>query len=157
MGRATPAAQPAPAERPKTFADIAAMATKNRDLPMKHGIERYIRVIRFEPPQVELALTPDAPPGFLTDLGKRLADWTGERWMIAVGNGEAEPTLHEQATAAKARVESDARNDPTVLAVMRHFPGAEIVDIRVKPRETPPEPEADDLPAPIETYEDDED
>ncbi|MCW5714806.1 MAG: DNA polymerase III subunit gamma/tau [Bauldia sp.] len=156
MGRATPAAQPAPVERPKTLGDIVALATKHRDLPMKHGIERYVRVIRFEPPNIELALTPDAPSGFLTDLGKRLADWTGERWMIAVGNGEPEATLHEQATEAKARVESDARNDPTVLAVMRHFPGAEIVDIRVKPREPAIEP-MEEPPAPVEADEDDED
>ncbi|MCC6735734.1 MAG: DNA polymerase III subunit gamma/tau [Bauldia sp.] len=153
-GRAVPAAA-TPASRPKTFEDIAALAARHRDVQMKHGIERNVRVIRFEPPNIEIQLTPDAPAGFVTDLQKRLAEWTGERWIIAIGNGEAQPTLFEQAKAAKAKAESDARNDPTVLAVMRHFPGAEIVDIRVRPKDAAIEPMAD-LPAPVET-EDDED
>ena len=39
-------------------------------------------------------------------------------------------------TAARAQLVSDARADPVVSAVLSHFPGAEIVDVRVREAET---------------------
>ncbi|MGD9739804.1 MAG: DNA polymerase III subunit gamma/tau, partial [Bauldia sp.] len=128
---------PAPArEEPplaiKAFDELPALAAARRDLPLKFALERQVRLIRFEPPRMEIALTPDAPKGLSGDLSARLSEWTGRRWIITIGNGPAAPTLHEQRQSARERLETDARNDPVVAAVLEQFPGAEIVDIRVR-------------------------
>jgi DNA polymerase-3 subunit gamma/tau len=121
----------APAPRLASFEDLVAIAAEKRDLQLKHGLERYVRPIRFEAGRIEIGLTGDAPARFTNELTAKLKDWTGERWVITINNEASPPTLHEQRTATRAQLEDDARRDPTVAAVLARFPQAEIVDIRV--------------------------
>ena len=44
----------------------------------------------------------------------------------------AAPTIAETRTQARAQLVDDARADPLVAAVLQRFPGAEIVDVRVR-------------------------
>ncbi len=125
-------ANPSAVARLATFADIIARAGAERDLKLKHALETGVRLIRFEPGRIEMELTDDAPAGFAGDLSKRLEEWTGERWMIAVARDGGEPTVAEARRSARARLVSDARADPVVAAVMERFPGAEIVNVRVR-------------------------
>ena len=57
--------------------------------------------------------------------------------MIAVGREAAAPTIAEARKNARDRLVDDARADPVVAAVLRRFPGAEIVDVRVRGGEAP--------------------
>ena len=111
--------------------DLVRLAAERRDLQLKYGLERYVRLTRFEVGRIELGLTADAPTTFTGDLGNRLREWTGDRWVIAINREATTPTLFEQQEAARAELVDDARRDPTVAAVLQQFPGAEIVDIRV--------------------------
>jgi DNA polymerase-3 subunit gamma/tau len=135
--------------------DIVAMAEARRDLPVKVALERCVRLIRFEPGRIELALTDDAPGNFAGELGRKLNLWTGQRWMITVGRDGAAPTLHEQRQAARAQLVTDARADPLVAAVLAQFPGAEIVDVRINGELEPPAPAGEEvLPADPEEADD---
>jgi DNA polymerase-3 subunit gamma/tau len=131
-------AGPAPASvatappRLERFEDLVALAAAKRELKLKHALEHVVRVIRFEPGQVEIALTPEADPRLAGELTAKLEEWTGRRWMVAVGADVARPTLAEEKRDAQARLLSDARADPVVAAVLARFPGAEIVDVRVR-------------------------
>ena len=64
------------------------------------------------------------------DLSKKLADWTGRRWMVIVSAEQGQPSLYAQAQTRKAELKDDVRADPLVQAVLTRFPGAEIVDVR---------------------------
>jgi DNA polymerase-3 subunit gamma/tau len=118
------------------FADLVRLAAEKRDLQLKFGLERFVRLSRFEPGRIEFAPTEDAPATFTGDLGNRLREWTGQRWIVTINREARMPTLYEQQEAARAKLVDDARRDPTVAAILESFPGAEIVDIRV----TTPEP-----------------
>ncbi len=134
------ASQPAPESRPAapegpqlaTFADLVLLAEKKRDIALKIALERSVRPILFEPGKIEIALDPGAPTNFAGELGRKLLDWTGRRWVVAVGKASAEPTVQEVKTAARDRLVSDAKTDPLVAAVLAEFPGAEIVDVRMR-------------------------
>jgi DNA polymerase-3 subunit gamma/tau len=124
--------QAAAVPRLETFADLVALAAEKRELKLKHALEHEVRVIRFEVGRIEVAFTADAPPSLAGALSAKLEEWTGRRWMIAVGGEGAEPTIAEAKQSARARLVSDARADPLVAAVMTRFPGSEIVDVRVR-------------------------
>jgi DNA polymerase-3 subunit gamma/tau len=129
---------PAPqkAERPQmhlaTFAELVGLSGQMRDIRLKHALETTVRPIRFEPGRIELALTADAPQTLLGELSQKLEQWTGTRWMVSVGREGAGATIAEERLSARARLVEDARADPLVAAVFARFPGAEIVDVRVK-------------------------
>ena len=114
----------------KSFADLIALAAEQRDLTMKSALERDVRLVRFEDGTLELALEPSARKTLVQELSKKLAVWTGRRWMVAVSAEAGQPSLRAQADARKAELKDVVRDDPLVQAVLQRFPGAEIVDVR---------------------------
>jgi DNA polymerase-3 subunit gamma/tau len=144
--RPAPSAPPQPTMRLATFEDLVALTGEKRELKLKHALEHNVRVVRFEEGRIELALTAEADQGLAGALSKKLEDWTGRRWMIAVGREAATPTIAEAKRAARDRLVDDARSDPLVAAVLARFPGAEIVDVRMTGVEPPLAPSAAEAP-----------
>jgi DNA polymerase-3 subunit gamma/tau len=119
-----------PARIIKNFAELIALAAEKRDLGMKSALERDVRLVRFEDGTLELALEPSARPTLVGELSKKLSDWTGRRWMVAVSAEAGMPSMRAQSAARKAELKDTVRADPLVQAVLQRFPGAEIVDVR---------------------------
>jgi DNA polymerase III subunit gamma/tau len=132
----------APARPVASFAELVALAAERRDLTLKSALERDVRLVRFEDGKLEIALEPSAAKTLVGELSKKLADWTGRRWMVAVSAEPGAPSLRAQAEARKAELKDGVRGDPLVQAVLNRFPGAEIVDVR-----PPPGAAAEDAPA----------
>jgi DNA polymerase-3 subunit gamma/tau len=144
--------QARPVPRLDTFEDLVAHAGAERDLKLKLALERNVRPIRFEQGRIEMELTGDAPAGLAGELGRKLQEWTGQRWIVSIGSGKGGRTLHETRAESRARMVTDARSDPLVAEVLARFPGAEIVDVRVTGAEPPPFTPPEDFPeAPDET------
>jgi DNA polymerase-3 subunit gamma/tau len=116
-------------------------------------IKRYVRPVRIEPGRIEISLTEDAPRTLMGDMGKRLQEWTGRRWVISLSREAGGPTLSEEEEARRDTAMVDARSDPTVAAIMSRFPGAKIIDVRL-PDVAASEAEAE---PPVETEIEDED
>ncbi|QJP15287.1 DNA polymerase III subunit gamma/tau [Starkeya sp. ORNL1] len=128
------APEPVPAgPRLSTMVDLAALASAQRDLRMKHAIENQMRPVAFEEGRIEIALVPGASPALVQELQNKISNWTGRRWLIALSQQEpAEPTLAEQKDAEHASMMTGVRADPLVAAVLERFPGASIVDVRTR-------------------------
>jgi DNA polymerase III subunit gamma/tau len=120
----------APALAIARFEDLIALAAERRDLAVKSALERDVRLVRFEDGKLEIALEPGAAKTLVGELSKKLGDWTGRRWMVAVSAEAGAPSLRAQAEARKAELKDNVRGDPLVAAVLARFPGAEIVDVR---------------------------
>ena len=127
---ALPSAAAQPTPRLETFADVVALAQARRDIQLKLALERDVRLVRFEDGRIEFELAPNGSPRIAADLMRRLAEWTGARWMVSVVSGGGTPTIREVADA-KAREEKDGvASDPIVRQLLDTFPGAEIVAVR---------------------------
>ena len=133
-----------PVRAVKSFADLIALAAEKRDLAMKSALERDVRLVRFEDGTLELALEPSARKTLVGELSKKLAAWTGRRWMVAVSAEAGMPSLRAQAETRKEELKDGVRDDPLVQAVLARFPGAEIVDVR--PPAGAPAGSSEDLP-----------
>jgi DNA polymerase III subunit gamma/tau len=134
-GSAAPAKAPeVPAQEPGVrlarFEDVVAQATARRDIQLKMALERDVRLVRFEEGSIEFALSPGASPQLAQQLMRRLQEWTGRRWMVAVSSETGAPTLAERAEVAAEAAMRGVRADPLVREVLALFPGAEIVAVR---------------------------
>jgi len=127
---ALPRGDEAPARAVQSFEALIALAGEKRDLAMKSALERDVRLVRFEDGTLELALEPSARPTLIGELSKKLSDWTGRRWMVAVSKETGVPSVKAQAEIRKAEMKDNVRSDPLVQAVLTRFPGAEIVSVR---------------------------
>jgi DNA polymerase-3 subunit gamma/tau len=122
-----------------SFRDIVALVGDKRDIKLKNQLETLVRPIRVSPGQIELALEPSAPPGLPGELARKLEGWTGSRWMVLVAREGGDKPLAVQARDDRDTLFREMRAHPDVQAVLKRFPGAEIMDVR------DPDPVGDDL------------
>jgi DNA polymerase-3 subunit gamma/tau len=122
-------AAPAPETAPRLagFADVVALAAKHRDIQLKMALERDVRVVRFEDGSIEISPGPHASPQLAQTLMRRLQEWTGRRWIVAISNQTGAPSLHETREAEAAAALQGVQALPLVQKVLEHFPGAEII------------------------------
>ncbi len=132
---APPAAAPLVLAR---FEDLVALAAEKRDLQTRGALERDVRLVRFEPGRLEVALEPSASKAIVSDLARKISQWTGQRWMVVVSGEQGQPTIREQNEARRAALERGVQSDPLVKAVLAKFPGAQIVAVREGLQELPP-------------------
>jgi DNA polymerase III subunit gamma/tau len=124
---ADPGAEPLAISR---FEDIVALAGRMRDLQTKTALERDLRLVRCEDGRLEIALESSASKALVGELGRKLSQWTGRRWMVVVSAEQGQPTIRAQQDARRVALENDVRSDPLVQAVLAKYPGAEIVAVR---------------------------
>jgi DNA polymerase-3 subunit gamma/tau len=112
------------------FTDLIDLAAQKRDLGIKAALERDVRLVRCEDGRLEIVLQPSAARTLVSDLSRKISQWTGRRWMVVVSSEPGEPTVHAQSEARQVELKTGVRADPLVQAVLARFPGAEIVDVR---------------------------
>lgn len=131
-----PAAQPvvAPAlASPQSYADLIALAGAKRDILLKNALESQMRPIAFREQSIEVALVDGVDPGIIQTLSARLQTWTGKMWGVSVSSRAPEgQTLREQAEARKQADQDAANQDPLVRAILETFPGARVVNVKVR-------------------------
>ena len=137
MAAPAEAAQSAPALRITSFPQLIALASEKRDVLTKAALEADVRLVRIEDGRLELALEPQAPRGLVTDLSRKLEQWTGRRWTVVVSNEAGQPTIRSQNEQARTARERAAEADPRVQEVLARFPGAKVVEVRRLAAEPP--------------------
>ncbi len=144
---AAPTAAPAPAARLARFEDVVALARSKRDIQLVQALEQDVRLDRFEPGQIAMSVVNGASPALAQTLAKRLQEWTGERWMVALAPGASALTLRERAPKREAERTNGAAEHPLVRKVLERFKGARIVEVRAPeapPAAIAPAPASDD-------------
>ncbi|WP_137134974.1 DNA polymerase III subunit gamma/tau [Rhizobium sp. FKY42] len=158
VGRIETKQQENPSQAPKisirSLADISDLCTANREPILRARIRQSVHLVKLEPGRLEIRLEPDAPKSIASDLSTKLKEWTGITWWVTLSNERGEPTLAEAEAQIKEQHKTDAKTDTDVAAILAQFPGARIIDVRIK---VTAEDEAEDVqpPAIIETDEGD--
>jgi DNA polymerase-3 subunit gamma/tau len=130
MTQQTTAAHETPLVRLTQFEDVVALAAKQRDIQLKLALERDVHLIRFEEGSIEFSLEVGASAQLAQNLMKRLQEWTGMRWMVAISKAQGAPSLKQQAAAKIKEAQTGFEADPIVQSVLAAFPGAQIVSVR---------------------------
>jgi DNA polymerase-3 subunit gamma/tau len=152
-----PVAQPAPPPQPAmstvgSYKELIALAGAKRDVLIKLALEGQMRPLSFEQGRIEVALADGADPGIIATLSARLQLWTGQRWLVTVSSKPLDGlTLRQEKEERAALQRAQAHDDPLVQAILNTFPGAKVVNVKVKddldvtaPDLPPPPPEEDD-------------
>ena len=129
---ATPAPIAATAMRAlANFEAVVELAGEKGEHILRSQLVSAVRLVRFEPGQIVLRLTERAPQNLPQRLFALLKEATGQTWGVSVSTSDpGQPTLQQQAEAAKMQRRADAEKHPLVQAVLATFPGAEIRAVR---------------------------
>ncbi len=133
-------ANPQPENRPVEVAELAInsfeelifLTEDKRDLQTKIWLRHHIQLIDFEDGRMEFSIAGNPPPAFIPHLQDRLKQWTGKRWNLVISSQKGAPSL-EEVEQAEEKIKFDAaRSDPTVEAILSKYPGAKVVDVRIR-------------------------
>ena len=127
-----------PRVRVQSLEDVVTLAQVNRDIQLRIALERDVHLLRFEEGSIEFSLEPGASPQLAATLMRRLQEWTGIRWMVAISSTPGGPSLRQQADVRAEEKLTGVRAEPLVRSVMERFPGAEIIAVRAPETEPPP-------------------
>ena len=128
-----------------TFDHVVELIRSNRDVKLLVEVEGSVRLISYSPGRIEFAPAPNAPNDLAQRLGSRLQGWTGNRWVVIVGNGQGAETIVEKREAKTRALKEQATAHPLVQAVLAAFPKAEITKVTSR-EEIAAKAEADALP-----------
>jgi DNA polymerase III subunit gamma/tau len=150
------ASAPSPAPSPAVprlarFDDVITLARSKRDIQLVQSLERDVRLARFEQGSIAFTLVEGAESSLAQTLSRRLQEWTGERWIVALVGGSTTPTLRETSKARETERTNNAASHPLVQKVLDRFKGARIVEVR-----RPDAPSPTDAPPPTAGDVDDE-
>ena len=113
-----------------SFEAVVSLVAAKRDIRLKTALERHVRLVSFRPGHIEIRLEDGAYSGLANELGRKLGQWTGTRWVISVSREDGGKTIAEQTREGEERRRSEIASDPLVQAVLKTFPGAEITKVR---------------------------
>ena len=113
-----------------TFQNVLNHIRATRDQVLLVEVERYVRLVSYQPGRIEFEPTPDAPESLAAKLGTALQKSTGARWAISVVSSGGAPSIREVADREANEAHARAAEHPLVQAVIAAFPGAEISEVR---------------------------
>jgi len=116
--------------QPTSLEEVVQLCGSRREIALKTQLEDYAHLVKFEIGKIELRLSDECPNNIAGRLSECLTQWTGQRWMVSLSMDEGAPTLSEQYAAADRQRKEDVSRDPAVAAVLKQFPGSQIVAIR---------------------------
>jgi DNA polymerase-3 subunit gamma/tau len=130
LRRERPSVEEIASPRLSRFEDVVALAREHRDLTLTYALERDVRLVAFEQGRIEFEPSPGASEDLAKTIARRLLEWTGERWLVAVSAAKGEQSVGERRDLDKRNAVEEAKSSPLVRAILERFPGAEIVDVR---------------------------
>jgi DNA polymerase III subunit gamma/tau len=123
-------APPAPAPiNPTDYESVARLFEQNKEVLLANHLRTDTFLISFTQGAIVLKLAPGLPRDFLGKASEMLSRWTGTSWKFTVGEGDASPSLHEQASSRKEQLMKEASSHPLIAATLQHFSGAKLVGI----------------------------
>ena len=114
---------------PASFPETVALF-ENHDALIHAHLINHVHLVEFETGKISVRLQDTIPDGFLSDVGRKLDQLTGQRWVLESSSEAGQPTLwHQQENARRERKEA-ALEHPVVQRALKAFPDAKVVDIR---------------------------
>mgnify|MGYP001251307910 CR=1 FL=1 len=147
--------KPEPKVPIKSLEDIADLCAKNKEPVLRARLRSSVHLVKIEPGRLEIGLEPDAPKTIVNDLTSKLREWTGITWWVTLSNERGAPTLAQAEEQVREQRKTDAKADPDVAAILAQFPGAKIIDVRIRAAEEQADIEEAPAPAAAESDEGD--
>jgi DNA polymerase-3 subunit gamma/tau len=116
-----------------SYEDVLALCSQKRDVQLRMHLEDHVSLISFQPGHIEVFPLEGAPKGLAGDLGRKLSEWTGERWVVSVGREMGAQPVGEVIRAERQRRINEAAKDPAVAPLLEAFPDAKIIDVSDAP------------------------
>lgn len=113
---------------PADFPGLISLLETNGKPHMGQQLHDFAGLVRYSPPELALRAIKPLPNDFARDLASALKALTGANWQVELTEDAAAPSLLDQNRERENAARDAILADPAVVAAMRAFPDAELLD-----------------------------
>ena len=85
---------------------------------------------------IEISFNESLDKNFVKDLSSKLFEWTNERWIITFSQLKGEMSVKSKKNNIKKLLIDKIKESKIYLKVLKNFPDAELVDVKLKDNES---------------------
>lgn len=115
-----------------SFQELVDLFGQKKEPLLQAHLMNDVHLVKFEQGHLSIRLRDSAPQNMTGRISERLAQWTGQRWIISFSKEEGAPTLGDVRRQAQQQQLEEVRAHPVVAGMLNVFPGTKIIDIRDK-------------------------
>jgi DNA polymerase-3 subunit gamma/tau len=123
----------------ESFEDVVALVASVRNVDLEVALEKYVRVKRFAPGEIEFQPAANMPQDLPRRLARFLKEETGQAWIVRADADAGVESLAERRAREQAKALDELKRHPYVAEALKAFPGAEITAVRGAGEERPGE------------------
>jgi DNA polymerase III subunit gamma/tau len=114
-----------------SFDDLLNICTQKKEIKLKYELEKNINLVKFEKNRIEISFNDNLDKDFVKDLSAKLFEWTDERWIITFSKSKGEMSVKEKQKNKKNELINEVKNSEIYKTVMKKFPDAELLDVKL--------------------------
>jgi len=118
-----------------SFDDLLDICNQKKEIKLKYELEKNVNLVKFERNRIEISFNDNLDKDFVKDLSTKLFEWTDERWIITFSKSKGEMSVKEKQKNKKDELIKDIKNLEIYKMVMKKFPDAELLDIKLNQKE----------------------
>lgn len=115
-----------------TLSEVVGLLEQHGAMVLASQVVNAVELVKLEPQRLEFHPVEGADPKLAFELGKRLSDITGARWVVTVSMKQGQKTLAAQHREAIENERNAVIADPVIAHILNAFPGTEILSITQK-------------------------
>ena len=114
-----------------SFDDLLNICTFKKEIKLKYELEKNVNLVKFERNRIEISFNDNLDKDFVKDLSSKLYEWTAERWIITFSKSKGEMSVKEKQKNKKNKLINEVKNLEFYKKVMKKFPDAELIDVKL--------------------------
>ena len=120
----------------KSLDELINVCSKKKEIKLKYEIEKNVNLVKFEKNLIEISFNESLDKNFVKDLSSKLFEWTNERWIITFSQLKGQMSVKNKKNNIKKLLIDKAKESEIYLSVLKNFPDAELVDVKLKDDES---------------------
>ncbi len=118
-----------------SFADLIDICNLKKEIKLKYELEKNVNLVKFERNRIEISFNDNLDKDFVKDISSKLFEWTAERWIITFSKSKGEMSVKEKQKNKKDELINEIKNSKIYKMVMKKFPDAELIDVKLNEKE----------------------
>ena len=118
-----------------SFKDLLDVCYQKKEIKLKFELEKNVNLVKFERNRIEISFNDNLDKDFVKDLSSKLLEWTAERWIITFSKSKGEISIKEKENNKKKEIINEVKNLEIYKEVIKKFPDAELLDVKLNNEE----------------------
>ena len=117
-------------EKILSFEDLIDLSSRKKEIHLKYDLENNVNLIKFSEGKIDISFNENLDKNFVRNLSKKLFEWTGNRWVIALAKEAGQKTFSELKKIKKKELFNQEKNGKIHKKFKNVFPDAELLEVK---------------------------